>query len=260
MLASLLLATALAADPPAEPAPEPPPDAPEEEVPETVELPSIEPLPSALDDPEPIALAEGEHSLQDLLDVWRDQRRDRWSSNLYLKPAVSLLVAPDAQPLQLGLQAGRRWWQLRDGVAASFQLGGTADFALAGGAGSYDLGLSFIGGPWLRYVGLQVGPGIGASSWQLGSDVLEPATGVDAWAVLVADLKAVHLLAGAAPRWFIGGERASAADLPLGDELALRAGAGVTLGTVRVGADLTRRITALGPLDRFGLNFRFRLL
>ena len=224
-------------------------------------LPEPEALPSALDDPTPVLLSSEDLALADALVAWQAQERVGWSAGNFVRPALSLLVTEDVHPVQLGVQVGRRWWQLEDGLAAAFEVQGTADFALAEGTGSYDLGLSILGGPWARYVGLQLGPGLGASAWTLGSQTLDPAVGLDVWTVAVVDLKHVHLFAGAVPRWLLSGDRAPASvmPLPLGDELALQAGVGFTLGTLRLGADLTRRYTALGPLDRYRINLRFRM-
>jgi hypothetical protein len=228
----------------------------------SISLPEIEAPPSAMDDASPVSLPGEDGGLSDILSLWKDERRAVWSAGNYLRPALSVVMSEHANPAQLGVAAGRRWWQLGEGVKPSAQLGLTADFALAKGTGSYDVGLSALGGPWLRFVGLQVGPGVAASRWSLAQVGLPAAVGVDAHGALVVDLKTVHLLAAIAPRWLVTGSRASA-EHPLGgfgDELLLRGGVGTTLGNLRIGFDLSRRWTAIGSLDRVGLNVRFRLL
>lgn len=230
---------------------------------EPVELPDPEEevVPSALDDASPVSLPEEDGGLLDALAHIREQDRDTWSAGNFVRPAVALVVHEPVHPVSLGVQLGRRWWQLKDGLAAAFAVQGSADFALAGGKGSYDLDLAVLGGPWLEVIGLQLGPGIGTSRWQLGRESLAPATGVDAVALLVADLKLVHVYGGAAPRWLVAGDRPAATHNPLGlgDELAIQAGAAVTLGAVRVGLGWTRRFTAIDAIDRYSLDFRFRL-
>lgn len=255
MILSWLLSVALAQEPPA-PAPEP------QEPPETVALPASEALPSALDDPTPVSLPGEGAGLGEVLRHWTDQDRDTWSGSTFVRPAVALVVGGDVHPTSLGFQVGRRWWQLKEGLAGSVTVVGAGDFALAQGAGSYDLSAAVLGGPWLTVLGLQLGPGIGYSRWSLGAASLEPALGVDARAQLVADLQLVHVYGGLAPRWLVTGDRAAADVNPLGlgDELAIEAGAGVTLGTLRLGFGWVRRFSAIGPIDRYGLDVRFRLL
>lgn len=231
---------------------------------DTIEMPEAddEVVPSALEDDSPVSLPDEDGGLADVLQLWEAQERDTWSAGNFLRPAVAIVVHDQVHPTSLGLQAGRRWWQLKDGLAAAFMVQGTADFALAKGAGSYDLGVQVLGGPWLSVVGLQVGPGIGTSSWTLGRSSLEPATGIDAVALLVADLKLIHVFGGGAPRFLVAGERAGADHNPLGlgDELLLQAGAAITPGAIRLGLSWNRRFTAIGPIDRYSLNLRFRLL
>ena len=231
---------------------------------ETIELPEAEDevVPSALEDDSPVSLPEEDGGLSDVFQLWKEQERDTWSAGNFVRPSLALIVHDQVRPTALGVQAGRRWWQLKDGLAAAFMVQGTADFALAKGAGSYDLNLQVLGGPWLSVVGLQLGPGIGTSRWELGRNSLAPATGIDAVGLLVVDLKLVHLYGGAMPRFLVAGERGAAEVNPLGigDELALQAGAGLTAGTIRIGFNWTRRFTEIDAIDRYSLNFRFRLL
>lgn len=263
MIPSWLLSVALAqepevpAGPPAAEAPAPAP------VGETVALPDAgEALPSALDDPTPVSLPGEGAGLGEVLRHWADQERDTWSGSTFVRPAIALVVTEDVHPTSLGFQVGRRWWQLREGLSGSVTVVGAGDFALAQGAGSYDLSAAVLGGPWFEVVGLQVGPGFGYSRWTLGPAELVPAAGLDARAQLVADLKLVHVYGGLAPRWLVSGDRPAADVNPLGigDELALEAGAGVTLGTLRLGFGWVRRFSGIGPIDRYGLDVRFRLL
>ena len=228
----------------------------------SIALPTIEALPSALDDTSPVSLPGEDAGLSEIMSMWKDEQRAAWSAGNYVRPALSLVRSEHANPIQLGVQAGRRWWQTGEGLRPSAQLGLSADFALAEGIGSYDLGLAALGGPWLRFVGLQLGPGVGVSHWSLKGAELPTAVGVDAHGAVILDLKKVHLLGAVAPRWLVMGKRAGA-EHPLGglgDELLLRAGAGTTFGNVRIGLDLSRRWTAIGTLDRVGLNMRLRLI
>ena len=166
-------------------------------------------------------------------------------------------------PTQLGVALGRRWWQLREGLSVSATVQGTADFALAQGKGSYALGLTALAGPWFHVVGLQLGPGIAADRWDFGSPkrTLSASGGIDAWALVILDVKILHLFGGAAPRWLLS-DRADAGLRPMsgvGDEFAVKAGAGATAGAVRLTVDYTRRWTSIGSIDRYGLAVRFRL-
>ena len=109
---------------------------------------------------------------------------------------------------------------------------------------------------------LQQGPELSATRFDHGRQQLASCGGLDAWALLVLDAKILHLFAGAAPRWLLSDARRPAIH-PLGafgDELAVRVGAGVTAAKVRVSMDWTHRWTAIGPLQRYGLGVRFRLL
>ncbi len=256
----LLLATlALAQD--AEPEEEP-------SEPEVIEIPESddpgEELGSALDDPDPIDFAGDEASIGDLLDIWKDGKREMWGASNFFKPTLSMVIADDKHPTQLGISLGRRWWQLRKGPSISATVQGTADFALGGGKGSYALGLTALAGPWFHVVGLQIGPGIAADRWDFGGPqrTLTTSGGVDAWALLILDIKILHLFGGAAPRWLLS-DRPDAGLRPfegLGDELAVRGGVGATLGAFRLSFDYTRRWNHIGPIDRYGLGVRFRLL
>ncbi len=218
--------------------------------------------PPAADEEAPVRLPAGEDALGDVHAAWEAQARDPWSAHNFLRPALGVVVHDRIRPASLGVRAGRRWWQLRDGLAAALAVEADADFALARGRGSHDLAVRVLGGPWLGPFGLAVGPGAGHSRWVLGPASLAPATGLDAHAALVADLTVLHLFAGAAPRWLVATDRPPAWHNPLGlgDELWLRAGAGASLGGVRLGLTWGRWFTAVGPIDRYALNLRFQLL
>jgi hypothetical protein len=235
--------------------------------PDIIEVPTDEDaqeaMGSALDDPTPVTFSEDQDLLA-TLEAWRSGRREVWSASSFLRPRLSVLVHEDTHPVQLGVSGGRRWWQLREGLSLSATLLGSADVALAGGRGSYAMGLSALAGPWFHVVGLQVGPGLAADRWDFGGPkrTLLASGGVDLWTLLVLDVKLLHVFGGVAPRWLLS-DRPSAGLRPLGglgDELAVKAGVAVTLGSVRLALDTTRRWTFLGPIDRFGLGVRFRLL
>lgn len=267
----LLLSAAALASPqdgapePESPAPDPAPteEAAEEDA-ETVTMPSAGPedVGSALDDPTPVSMPGEDGGLADVFQHLRQQDRTSWSSGNFVKPTLGLVLTEHVRPVTLGVSAGRRWWQLKDGFSASVTVRGDADFALAGGAGSHDLSLAVLTGPWLEVVGLQVGPGIGHSRMSLGPETLVAATGLDAHALLTADLRLLQLYAGVAPRWLVATDRAAADHNPLGlgDELLLRAGAGIAPGGLRIGVGWDRRFTAIGPIDRFGVNLRLSIL
>jgi hypothetical protein len=238
---------------------EPPPDV--IDIPEDAD--PDEAMGSALEDPTPIVFSDDD-GLGETLDAWRKGRREVWSTNTFVRPSLSLLVYEDVHPMQLGISGGKRWWQLRDGLSMSVTLLGSADVALAGGRGSYATGLSALAGPWFHVIGLQLGPGIGADRWDFGGPkrTLAASGGVDLWALLVLDVKLLHVFGGVAPRWLLS-DRPAAGLRPLdgvGDELTAKAGVAMTLGSVRLSLDTTRRWTHLGSIDRFGLGLRFRLL
>jgi len=245
---------AFAEDPETAPPPEP----------EAIEIPEAEDeaIGSALDDPAPVSFAEDE-GLDALLGRWREGKRDVWGGSSFVRPTLSLLVYEDRHPVQLGISAGRRWWQLQGVPSMSVTVMGNADAALAGGRGSYALGLSALAGPWVHVVGLQMGPGLAVDRWDLGGPrrTLAAAAGIDLWTLIVLDAKLLHLFGGVAPRWLLsdrpgGGLRPLEA---LGDELGAKAGVAATLGSIRLSLDFSRRWTHIGRIDRYGVGVRFRL-
>jgi len=231
----------------------------EVESPQSFVLPQIEVLPSALDDGTAVDTSMPEGGLRGVLESFEADKRRVWGASNYIRPSMSMVFHEDVNPAQLGVQAGRRWWLLGKAVVPAFTLGTAADFALARGTGSVDWQLSALGGPWTTYVGLYLGPGIGWSRWFLGPDTLEGAWAADAHAAVVIDLRKVVLSAGYVPRWLLTGDRAAAEGVLLGDEQLIRGGVGVSLGLMRIGADLSRRWTAIGTVDRVGLSMRLRI-
>ena len=238
-------------------------DAPEP--PATIAIPqSTVAFSSAMDDDSEIEIEAGEISVNDLFHTWKDERRSVWGASTYVRPMFSLLVHEELHPTQLGITVGRRYWQLRDGPYFSADVAGHAEFPLAGAKGSWDLGLTTLGGAWLGPVGVQSGPRLSGSRYSLGEDVL-PATGaVDGVAQVIVDASVVQLSASVAPRWYLSDARESAVGARpfegLGDEISATGGLGLTRGAMRLNADFTRRWTSAGTIDRVGFGIRMRLL
>lgn len=222
---------------------------------ETIALPDPEELPSALEDDSPIDMPEGE--LEDLLSLWQAERRQVWGGRTIVRPLVSMrLDDQGGRPLQLGASIGRQWWQLREGAKATVEAVLTGEAALASGAGSYAADLTVLGGTNVGLLGFQLGPSLVLDRTVVGDAELERVLAVAPVAGLTLDLRWVQLTGSAAPRLFVAGDRAG---LGLFDEPVVRAGLGVAPGVTRLSVDWTRRWTALGPLDRVGVGFRFRL-
>jgi hypothetical protein len=184
-----------------------------------------------------------------------------WRGSTWVKPTLAMwFAAVDGErhaPVELGLAAGRRWFPVVDAPMWGTEVSVRGAAPLAQSAGGYALTVSAGTGPWIEFVGLQVGPELSLLRRKFGDAAIPAAVVASARASLSFDLRMVQLYGGVAPGWTLwGGEEAP--DVAFGDQLALFGGVGVTLGWVRLSGDLERVDTALGPLTRVGLGLRVR--
>lgn len=236
--------------------PEGPPPAEAPVAPVPIVLPEPEGFPSALDDKSPI---QADGSIGDLLALWRAERRDVWSGRNIVRPLLSMRFDEQGgRPLQLGLSLGRQWWQLKEGAKATLEAVATGEAALAGGKGSWHADLTVLVGTNVGPLGIQAGQSVIGDQTVVEGAALGTVAALAPVAGLTLDLRVVQLAGSVAPRFFVAGDR-PAAQVLVGDEPVVRAGAGLGLGRLHVLGDWSRRWTAAGALDRVGLGFRVRL-
>jgi hypothetical protein len=184
-----------------------------------------------------------------------------WRGANWVRPTLALWRVPAASghdlPFALGLSGGRRFWRLRDGFRPMADVGLRADFPVAGGKGSWDLGASGAFGYGYGPVGVSVGGELGGSQRAFAGGAQGPALVVGPTAALNLDLWIVQGFIELWPGWALAGDRAGG--MGPGDELTGRVGGRVLLGPLAISVDLQRAWSALGPVDRYGFGFGIEL-
>lgn len=192
-------------------------------------------------------------------------KQPEWRTRPYLQPIGGASSFSDGQTttssVYVGGQAGLMYRQVHKPfprLKGNARLQGAYSFN-SNDVRGIDLRIGNFLGPQWKHVGIQTGPDLFRSSYQYGDVTLAPTGGL-AWpAIVTGRMKQVSVYGGAEPAWYLGDARpgvdwSKTDSVGLGDEFSWLAGAGLSLGKVRVGIDYRRRTTAFGTDSVIGAN------
>jgi hypothetical protein len=163
----------------------------------------------------------------------------------------------------LGAQAGLNYFQKRK--ANELQFSGTARIAgaymIGSGSSGYDVRIGNFFGPKFSIIGLQTGPDIFQNQFTFGDTTLAPTLGMDWPLITTLYLGPIDLYGGLQPTAFFSGNRpgvnwSQESAFGFGSEFTWLAGASLDAGPIGLSVTYTRRITAFGPQQGFGLGIR----
>lgn len=220
-----------------------------QEEPPVIELPSVEPLPSVLED-----FDEAEQPLI--------------RTQFGLRPELGLTFITEEQSRfasRLGVTFEHQWWTVKTkgvGWIGSTQLMATG---LIGKLKGYEFELSSVAGPWLGPINLRVGPNFrGDRLFDKPTErLLNPAFLIGFRAGFTLDTEYFTLWAHGVPMWGVAGNRQpgplkGVTEFDLETGLAIRSTV-AQLIRLQTGVKVRTRWTAMGPLFDINLVFGFNL-
>ena len=190
-----------------------------------------------------------------------------WKTRPLLRPALGATLFNDGvstyTAASLGAQAGLNYFQQRKPKELRFE--GTArvagSYMIGSGSSGYDVRLGNFFGPRYSIIGLQTGPDIFQNQFTFGDTTLDATLGMDWPIISTLYLGPIDVYGGMQPTAFFSGGRpgvdwSQESAFGFGSEFAWLAGASLSAGPVGLSVSNTRRITAFGPQQGFGLGLR----
>ncbi|MFT4980137.1 MAG: hypothetical protein ACI8S6_006049 [Myxococcota bacterium] len=195
------------------------------------------------------------------------EQSEDWGTQPFLRPQAGLSSwssssGQTSTALNLGAQAGLRFWQKQQKRPRIQGLTRAAGTYLLSGATGIDLRVGAFAGPAWDKIRLQTGPDLYWNQYNWGGETLPSTLGL-AWPVqAMTTVKGVSLTAGVQPAFFLQSERASVdwsqESIPgIGDECTYFAAAGLSLSSLRLNVSLSQTVTAYG--SQRGIGFGVRL-
>lgn len=191
-----------------------------------------------------------------------------WKTQPFLRPAVGATLFNDGATtytaVNLGGQGGLNYFQKRKPSELRFQ--GTARVAgayvIGSGSSGYDVRVGNFFGPRFSVIGIQTGPDVFQNQYTFGDTTLDATLGMDWPLITTLYLGPLNVYGGLQPTAFFSGGRPgvdwSQEDaFGFGSEFTWLAGASLAAGPVGLSVTYSRRITAYGPQQGFGLGVGF---
>ncbi|MFT4622218.1 MAG: hypothetical protein ACI8PZ_000874 [Myxococcota bacterium] len=190
-----------------------------------------------------------------------------WKVKPFIRPALGATVFSDGVStytgVNLGAQGGINYFQERKPKELMFsgtsRIAGT--YMLGSNSTGYDVRFGNFFGPKYSIIGVRTGPDIFQNQYTFDTVALPSTLGMDWPLIATLYLGPVDIYGGMQPTVFFSGNRAKVdwkaeSAFGFGHEYTWLAGLSIEAGPVGISLGYTRRITAYGPQQGFGIGLR----
>jgi len=189
-----------------------------------------------------------------------------WKTDPFLKPVIGANVfgagTETYVSLSLGAEAGLHYRQDKPDPLLMGTARVRGEYLLGTGVKGTEVRVGNFIGPWWKFIGLQTGPDVFWNKYSYGTITLDPVTGLG-WPVMaLMDLVVINLYGGLEPAWYLSSTGRPQVDwsqqdtFGFGQEFTWFAGATIDLKVARVGLTWSRRTTAFGVQQGYGLGLK----
>ena len=198
----------------------------------------------------------------------KKHKKEEWRHRFYARPAVSgsSFTTPSGETstaLGIGGEGGVRYWEVNKAFPRlRGRTRGTIEYIMSTNTTGMGVKFGSFMGPTWRYFALESGLDLSWDRYEWNGIELDPTIGAGIPVIVTTGVKGLSLYAGVQPTWVNNPDRVvdwdETDDFGLGHEFSTFFGGSIAIDDMALVIGYTRRITAAGVQEGYGISANIR--